>query len=186
MRKLPLVIFVTFLTTLCFSQETDNTPLTYENVVHLDSTLSKDDLFTRGEYWVISVFKNPQKVIQLKDKEGGQIISKGVMDYSQSKWAWGGSGTTKGIIRFTVKLFFKDGRYKFVFTDFIHEASTGRDFGLITNEETCSCKMPTSTKKWKRLIWNDIKSTINNTIEPLIASLLTQMKTPSEVEGDKW
>ena len=46
-------------------------PVTYENVIVTDSTLSKESLYNRGHNWVVSIFKNPQKVIQLNDKNEG-------------------------------------------------------------------------------------------------------------------
>lgn len=156
-----------------------------EEVIHVDSTAKQSELFNRGEHWVISAFKNPQKVIQLKDKEAGQIIAKGVFKY-QSKFIWGASDRTKGVIDFTVKLFFKDGRYKYVLTDFIHNPYNGDSFGLITTDKEYPGKISLSTKGWRRKVWNHIKENIKKNSVLIITSLKQGMNKKVEAEDDNW
>jgi hypothetical protein len=162
-------------------------PLTFEDVVTIDSTLMQESLYNRGHNWVVSIFKNPQKVIQLDDKQGGQIICKGNFAYNQKKFIWGGSETTKGYINFTIKLFFKNGRYKYVFTDFIHEPiNDGNSFGVITTEEEYPGKMSLTSKSWRKWIWDDIKEQIDLNVKIFEASLLEEMNKKSELENNNW
>jgi hypothetical protein len=162
-------------------------PLTIEDVVEIDSVSSKEILYNRGHNWIVSIFKNPQKVIQLNDKNEGQIICKGNFEYNQKKFIWGASETTKGYINFTIKLFFKDGRYKYIFTDFIHEPlKGGNSFGVITTEEEYPGKMSLSSKKWRKWIWNDIKEQIDLNIKVVEKSLINEMKKKAEIEDENW
>ncbi len=162
-------------------------PVTYENVIVTDSTLSKESLYNRGHNWVVSIFKNPQKVIQLNDKNEGQIVCKGNFEYNQKKFIWGGSETTKGFINFTIKLFFKDGRYKYVFTDFIHEPlKDGNSFGVITTDDEYSGKMSLTSKQWRKWIWGDIKEQIDLNVKSIEASLLEAMNKKAELEKQDW
>ena len=91
---------------------------------------------------------------------------------------------TKGVIRFDFQLLFKDGRYKYVFENFQHDPySNGRSFGYITTEEEPTAKFPMNTKKWKRLIWNDIKENIELNITALTETLKAAMSKKSD---DNW
>ena len=178
-----LAIILLFLTITLKAQE----PLSFENVIQSDSTLSEENLYNRGHNWVVSIFKNPQKVIQLNDKDGGQIVCKGNFEYNQKKFIWGGSETSKGHINFTIKLFFKDGRYKYIFTDFIHDTlKNGNSFGVITTEVEYLGKMSLTSKKWRKRIWDDIKEQIELNVKIIEASLLEEMTKKSELEDDNW
>lgn len=162
-------------------------PLTFEDVVYVDSLIGKEELFNRGNQWIVSIFKNPQKVIQLSDREEGQIICKGNFEYNQKKFIWGGSETTKGYINFTIKLFFKEGRYKYIFTDFFHEPiNQGNSFGLITAADEFQGKMPLTSKGWRKWIWDDIKEQIVGNVETMKSSLIEQMEKKSESVNDDW
>ena len=110
MKRLILIITV-FLTTNClFSQE----PISYSGVVETDS-VSKEILYKRGLLWIANAFKDSKEVIQLKDENSGQIISKGTFKYN------GKDDFYRGFIEFKLELYFKDGRYKYVITDFYHK-----------------------------------------------------------------
>lgn len=178
MKDLFLIVFIFAIPALAQGQ----TAITYDEVIELEG-VSKDDLFNRGNHWMINVFKDPNKVIQLKDKEGGQIIGKGNFSYKQSKNGWGASIQTEGVVNFTVKLFFKEGRYRYILTDFTHDANW--PFGLVTDASDCGCKFPLANKKWKWNIWNDLKEQINAKVETIVNSLESSMKKKTGVD-DEW
>jgi len=62
-------------------------PLTIDSVIHVNNT-TNSELFNKGEGWIVSAFRNANHVIQLKDKESGQITAKGVFKYVAPNW-WG-------------------------------------------------------------------------------------------------
>lgn len=161
------------------------TPISYEDVVSLNDSVSKESLYNRGYHWVINIFKNPQKVVQLNDKESGQIVCKAAFKYDQTKWLWGGSEVSKGYVNYTVKLYFKNGRYKYVISDFIHVSESGDSrFGLITDQKKCPDIKLFGARGWKDKIWIDIKNQIETEANLLKNSLLLEMKNVNELEED--
>jgi hypothetical protein len=181
MKSLITTILI-FSSLLIFGQ----TPLTFEDVVSLEESIKKESLYNRGNHWVIEVFKNPQKVIQLTDKEGGQMICKGNFGYKASNPLWMGAYNTEGVINFTIKLFFKEGRYKYVITDFVHEPlrSGFQGFGLITTDDECPITEKLGTSKWRKKVWDDIKMKIDEEVPGIIDSLKDAMKEKTEQEDD--
>ena len=173
-----LILFLLFAPALLFAQS----PITYDQVIRLDS-ISKDDLFNRGNHWLVDVFKDPNRVIQLKDKEGGQIIGKGNFPYMQTKKSWSAWVNTEGVVNFTIKLYFKEGRYRYVITDFTHDADWS--FGAVTDAPDCGCKFPFANKKWKGLIWNDLKDQIDVKVKDIATSLISSMEKKAEID-DGW
>lgn len=163
------------------------TPIAFEEVVKIDESTSKETLYNRGLHWVVVVFQNPKKVIQLKDKEEGQIVCKGSFDYKQKKAMWGAGNNTKGVIEFTVKLFFKEGRYKYVITDFTHVSNSGvYDFGIITDAAEYPNKMTMTSKAWRKWIWNDLKEQVELKTPVIVESLRSEMVKKVGSEDSDW
>lgn len=179
MKNLVLFVFVLFVVNLSAQD-----PLIFEEVVEVDSADSKE-LYSRAESWALSNFKDAAEVIQIRDKEGGKLAGKFIIRYEQKNALWMGSENTRGPISCEWTLLFKDGRYKYTFGDFYHKADNDvRTFGTITTaEEFTGGKMPMTTKKWRKRIWDDIKNNINETVPPLIESLKSAMSKKSD---DNW
>lgn len=59
-----------------FSLPTKNSSIFYQQVVTVDS-VSKAELFDRGRQWAVDYFNNARAVLQIVDKEAGQITGKG-------------------------------------------------------------------------------------------------------------
>ncbi len=81
--------------------------LTYSNVIEVDSTLDKSELYINKKIW----FSETQHVIEMDDKESNTIIGMANMKYSSNFLS--GSDATRGRICYTVKIRFKDGTYKY-------------------------------------------------------------------------
>jgi hypothetical protein len=125
----------------------------------------------------------------MEDKENGQIIGKGNMQYTSDIFV--GSEGTKGWIRYKVKIVVKQGRYKYEITDFIHEGNPYNpggqfSFGLITNSVPCPYKFKWSTKKWGDKVWLDIKETIAAKAPSMIESLKKAMSHASVSGSNDW
>jgi len=86
----------------------DLTSLIYEEVVSMEG-ISKDILFERIERYIVDGYVSSNEVVQLNDKEKGNIIVKGV-----------GITRTDGFFGFniyvphTLDIKVKDGRYKYI------------------------------------------------------------------------
>lgn len=183
MRKtiLAFIIFTAISMTV-FGQET----LTYTEVVQVDS-VSKDELYNRAKLWLANTYVNSKAVLQIDNKEEGQIICKALMIYTPKIFS--GSEQTKGTIRYTFKIYLKDGRYKYEITDFFHDPD-GNEYGkfgvgTVTTAKECPDPKPMA-KGWSNNIWNDIKSQIGLNVNSLIFTLKDCMAKTTESKNDDW
>ena len=112
------------------------TVLTYTEVIQVDS-VTNIELYNRAKLWFATVYNSSNDVLQLENKEEGQLIGKAIMKYNPTVLS--GSETTKGSIKYTIKIFVKDGRYKYEISDFIHDPVGNQygksSLGLITTDE---------------------------------------------------
>lgn len=82
---------------------------------------TKEDLYKRALYWISQNFKSANDVIQLKDKEDGQIVSKGSFAYYAPPFSVGTNYS--GVFSFTFTFDCKDGKYRYAIDRISHEAS---------------------------------------------------------------
>ncbi len=154
----------------------------FSEVVQVEG-ISKDDLFNNAVRWFAEAFKDAKEVIQLKDKESGEVFGKGNFDFSNVALAF---SCYSGEITFTIQVLVKDGRYKVIMSDFIHKAVSNSqcDFGYISNGEFCTSNQGQQTK-WKVNICSDIKNDIQSTVNTLLASLKIAMNNTTAID-DNW
>lgn len=161
-------------------------PLTYTEVIKVDS-VSKDELYNRAKLWLIYAFNSANHVIQYDNKEEGQIIGKAIIKYDPKIFS--ASTQTEGNIKYTIKIFVREGRYKYEITDFIHDPyieNPGKaGMGLITTSEECPNPRDLA-KGWSNRVWKDIKTQIEDNIVPLTDSLKQGMIKKTESESDDW
>jgi hypothetical protein len=95
--------------------------VTFSDVVTADS-VSQIDLYQNAKRWFVTTYKSAKDVIQLDDKETGEIIGKGVfkIDYFQRKPS----------IYHTISIKVKDGRYKYTITDLSYSDVNGSTFNI--------------------------------------------------------
>ena len=162
-------------------------PLTYTEIIQVNS-ISKNELYNRARLWFTTVYNSAKDVLQMDNKEEGQIIGKAIISYYPKVFV--GSETTKGRINYTIKIFVKDGRYKYEITDFVHHPDASGsgpnsgNLGLITTDkEYPNAK---SAHNWYNKVWSDIKNQIEHNILPLIVSLKEGMNKPAETKKDNW
>lgn len=70
--KKTITLFALLLSILAFSQE-----LQFEEVVKLDSTIKKEELYNRLRIWANQSFKSKKTDINIEDKENGEIAGAG-------------------------------------------------------------------------------------------------------------
>jgi hypothetical protein len=134
-------------------------PLIFEKVIQVPE-LSKTDIYELARIWFTESFTNADNVLQIKDKEAGQLIGKGSFKYTKS----GLTTTTSvnGNIEFLIKIFAKDGRYKYIITDFTHYGNNftsykNTHFGLLTDENICPRKVKGNPKNVCQKNWDKMK-----------------------------
>ncbi|MCQ9638653.1 DUF4468 domain-containing protein [Chryseobacterium sp. WG14] len=163
-----------------FSQE-----LKYEEVVSVDSTITKQELYNRARSWIGLNFNKKTSSIDIDDKNQGEISVSGVIDYRNKK-NYFGSGCVEGPIKLALSIFLKDGKYKYSFHSFNHKGSGGygcrkTDYGVITTSE----KAPQpSWGEPNDKAWKDIKSFIVENIQLNISDLKSFMNKPHESSKD--
>ncbi|MGB1050834.1 MAG: DUF4468 domain-containing protein [Chitinophagales bacterium] len=162
--------------------------LTYEEVIQVES-MSKEELFNRAKFWFVASYNSYNDVLQLEDKENGVIIGKANIKYEPSFLS--GSGTTRGVVSYMIKVSTKEGRYKYEITDFFHDpydksnTISRYSVGMITNDEE-NPNPKAMAKGWSNKVWKDIKSQIESEMSLLIISLTSEMNKPVESEEDDW
>jgi len=175
-------VFFFFLSLSVTGQE----PLKYTEVIQMEN-IPKNELYNRTHHWFTTQFKSSKDVIQIDNKEEGEIVGKGNFKYIPKVLS--GSEQIFGDIVFTVKVFLKDGRYKYEFTDFIHEPYGNeygsKSMGIITTEMDNPNPEPLA-KGWSNKVWVDIKNQIDVKVSSLITSLKVGMNTKSESKNTDW
>lgn len=144
----------------------------------MDSTISAAKLFEQAKLWFAQTFNSANDVIQLSDKEAGQLVGKGVFTFYQKKFDY-------GVVNYGLTVFVKDGRYKYEMTSFVHSVppgSNGITFGLITDEPVPpeyagkGWGLTARKQQWLKL-QGDCKSNAAMIIESLKNYMVTIKKT---------
>lgn len=128
-------------TFLCISMlapsfaQTD-TAITYSGVVQVEGKTAAQ-LYDMALMWYNDAFKSGKDVLQITDKEGGKLMGKAVFTHTIE--LIGALNTTEGKVTYSVKIFVKDGRYKYEISDFISESLDNQKFagfGRITSSNS--------------------------------------------------
>ena len=115
--KTLLLFFLLLIAANSFAQ-TDTT-LKYTEIIQVEG-LSKQVLYQRARSWTNDVFKSSKDVIQIEDKENGEIAGKAVFAATIS-WNALGKRTAETTVNFKFQVIVKDGKYKYILTDFIED-----------------------------------------------------------------
>lgn len=172
MRK--LIMAATLMLTVIAGQCQDNA-IKYTGVVVIDSTTSKDVLFSRAKRWVAENFNSAQTVIQNEDKDAGNLIMKAGFSYMQvvplAKF--------DAFMHYTFSLSFKDGKFKYDLTNFYPECDN-RNYPNMTED-------PEPNKQFKDAFgkkgWAKTKELIADKMPKMMDSLIAYMKND---KGKDW
>lgn len=168
-----------------FAQSDSTRPYTITGVVKVDSTLKKDLLYNSAYNWFVKTFNYANAVIQLHDKDAGEIAGDGAMTYVSNN-----GSVASGTIKYNISIWIKDGKYKYEFTNFIHNGTPSgefpaRDFGLIGSDSTVLYYnkgfmiSQKAAAKGNRKDWLNVANEINSEVNRLIKSLNSAMATSS-------
>ena len=148
----------------------------YSEVVQIDST-DKSKLYTKAKKWFVDQYKSAKDVIQLDDKENGEIIGKG---YFETQWQANFMTMQKVNVWHTVKVSVKDNKYRYEISNFElkwHTAPSKYSSGGNTEVliEDFWKNRESNAKKYFAKVDTEVKS--------IISSLERFMKAPI---GDDW
>lgn len=88
--------------------------VSYSEIVSVDSSVTKNDLFIAARKWFANTYKSANDVIQMQDKEAGEIIGKGIV---KTIYKIPLNPSVVVSVYHTVSITVKDGRYKYEITD---------------------------------------------------------------------
>ncbi len=150
----------------------------FSDVIILDSTIIKVELYNRAREWIALSFISANDVIQMDDKDAGIIIAKCNIPISD-----GGMYLVEGKVEFTVKIQMKDGRCKYWFNNFYHSSyKEGYSGGALENEKPLCGNFNMMKKGWIK-----VKEMTYSYVKSMIASLrntLSGIKT--DANKDNW
>lgn len=156
----------------------------FEEVVKVDSTITKEELFNRARTWIGKTYNNEKFVIATEDKNNGELSGNGMMNYHPGR-NYFGSGVVKGEVNYKINIYVKDGRYKYLFHSFRHTGSSigmnqPINYGMITG----SADAPKPSRGGSsNTAWKDIKEESEFKIKKIIESLKASMN--KEYEASK-
>lgn len=112
--------------------------LKFEQVIKIDSSLAKAELFNRARSWAKENYNTKNNYIVTEDPNSGEISGTGVIEYRTSN-KYRGYSCVEGPIKFSFSIYVKDGRYKYQFNAFDHKGSAGNlcragNFGRISED----------------------------------------------------
>lgn len=169
---------------VCLSQSSihrtaKGNPIKYDSIV-IDSSKTKEQLYSSARSWFNKSFKTSKEVVQLEDKESGELAGKGSLRITKLyKASLGVTINTNGYASFSVRILVKDGKYKYEFEDFEYTNLGASDVhGTITEDDeytTSAMGKSVYNREWKA-----IKEDISNQINSLIALLKKTMSETSD------
>jgi len=154
--------------------------ITYTEVVVLDTTLKKDELYSRVREWFAKTYKSANSVIQMDDKAEGKIVGRASIPLTYSTM---GNNPSAGSISYNISVYVKDGKYKYEFANFQHQG----DGNKIPSYGSCTKMLNTTDKyfgigmqKTYNVYLNQMHTDIIETISNLKSTLA--LKTTSNKE----
>lgn len=145
----------------------------YSGVVTVDST-SKDELYRRSRQWFANTYKSADDVLQMEDKDAGQIIGKG---YFTAIWKVTFYANQEVDVYHTINIQIKDGKYRYEITDFrVHYYSEPSQY-------SAAYTVDTPMEEWRKSGGKNIDAffaDVNNEVNEIISSLQKAMSTKSD------
>jgi len=93
----------------------------YSDIVVVDSTITKNELYSTFMDWIAKNYVSAQNVIQYQDKEEGKIVAKGLFKvYLNGLYG----PEEAGYIYHTISLYVKNGKYKYTIDNIYYEGNT--------------------------------------------------------------
>jgi len=154
MKKIILVAIISlFIASGLMAQD----PLSFEKVIKVDS-IKSNAIYNGLKEWIGMNYRSAKAVIEVDDRDAGLMIISPRKDYSMGKLIY---SCYDGTIKYTIKFQIKDGRFKVVVTNFIHNNDPGHnsscEVGLITTSEEYEGESRWDLKSFNNKVWKDIK-----------------------------
>ena len=155
-------------------------PLEFEKVIQTDKTATKEILFDRLSSRLIEYMGSQaiyEKNIMQSDKEIGVIKFNQIMDYNPD-----GNRSDDGSVNYKVAVFLKDGRFKIILSDIVHEGKGISLYEITMDEEYPHAK--SSYLKFRKKAWLELKDFLNVEMPKRISILEELILKKTEQEKD--
>jgi len=170
------ILILTMFTFLVVASKAQDSLLTYTEVVQIDGA-TKDQLFTRARQWFNDAWKSSKDVLQITDKESGELSGKGIISSYYDNKGLGLSTKVPVDYDVTVSVFVKDGRYKYEFTNI--KARPGKSsmetLGVIKSTTTCPVKFTFASQKKSDALYENLKTHLSEEVILLVENLKKAM-----------
>lgn len=181
--KKALLILLLICPILVFAQkETPKMPIdpatgkiNYSEVVKVDSSTSKQELYSRGREWFAKAYNSSNNVLQMDDKDNGKLVGKALIKVYHKFLGEHPSG----YINYTIALYLKDGRYKYEITNFHHTGQIVSAKSTIPDYGPCEGMINTQKAMYQG-VFNYYLVQTDKDITALIADLKAFMAKPSQ------
>lgn len=145
--------------------------ITYTDIISVDSSFTKDDLYYIATECFKTTFVYSPIQVEFRDEEQGLISCKSVMKvYYKSH----GNDIPGGYINFKLIIFIKDGVYRYIITDFIHNGVMG-GFGRVPTFGDCEIMMNIKPDFEYYKLYNYYLYQLDNSVKGVIDNLKVQM-----------
>lgn len=177
MKQIALTLALTSVLLFNLNAQTGPVPLSYTEVVQLSDSTPKSDLFLRAREWFNERFKSSKEVLQINDKESGELVGKGIMEVSYT-YNMLGKHEQWADVHFTLSVWVKDDRYKYELSNFNVPALL--DGGGLYSSDDYQYKYPGIGAKKSQEFYLAIKAATEKKAQELIQSLKLKMATKSK------
>jgi hypothetical protein len=144
--------------------------VTYSDIVQLQG-VPKDEIYNRVKHWFINTYNSGKDVIQLDDRENGEIIGKGCF---RALWVIRFYSAQSVNVWKTIKIQIKNDRLRYEITDFRLK------YYYLPSQNASITDTGIPLEDWNKGHDSNNKRfypKINNQIDELIKSLVNAMKT---------
>ncbi|MBK9637739.1 MAG: DUF4468 domain-containing protein [Bacteroidetes bacterium] len=190
MKSYSVSILLIFSMTISFGQrsllpiDSISGYVSYTQIEKIDS-VSANDLFNRAETWFAKTYNSSNDVVQKSDKENFTIIGKGQMKAHAQNFG----ARSWGYIKYTISIYCKEGRYKCVISDFIHEGdkfATASTYQPSVGLFTKTTPQATGMSGYRAKDFDRICQELNEKVTKLLSSLSSSMSKKLESKSDDW
>lgn len=150
----------------------NNGTVYYTGIVDVDTSLTKEQLFLRAKKWFAGFYVSGKEVMQVEDKEAGEMIGKGYFKeryFEQDVYVW-----------HTVEILVKQGKFKYIITNFDGNIiSPALAMGVFSHAEK-SDPLPVSNTynaKGFKKAYNQFLISLDRKVKILINDLSGKMST---------
>ncbi|MDN3642922.1 DUF4468 domain-containing protein [Lutimonas halocynthiae] len=169
-RVRKILVLLIFTSISLTAQET----LKFERVIETDS-VGKELIFVSVNDWFATTYNSANDVIQMADKDAGVIVGNGSMSFNYKGMSY---VCYEGYLKYTIKVYIKDNRFKVVLTNFNHTVKPGNAascaLGVLTTAEVYATKG--MSKKYHNKVWDGLKLKAETYSEGIFNSLAEKTK----------